>query len=66
MADFHPEMPFLLNLYVNLRDSLCGVPKYASAQSLDFLDLEQKFSFLNWKYHKLPIIGKANLWMGNG
>ena len=34
---------------VNLRNRLCGVQKYASVQFLDFLDLEQKFSFLDWK-----------------
>jgi len=42
-------MAFLPNLCVNLRNRLCGVQKYASAQFLDFLDLEQKFSFLDWK-----------------
>jgi len=42
-------MAFFRNLGVNLRDSLCDVLKYVSAQSLDFLDLAQKFSFLNWK-----------------
>jgi hypothetical protein len=30
------------NLGVNLRVSLCGVPKYASAQTLGFLDLARK------------------------
>ena len=42
-------MAFLPNLCVNLRNRLFGVQKYASAQFLDFLDLEQKFSFLDWK-----------------
>jgi len=42
-------MAFFPNLCVNLRNRLCGVQKYASAQFLDFLDLEQKFSFLDWK-----------------
>jgi hypothetical protein len=28
---------------------LCGILQYASAQFFEFLDLEQKFSFLNWK-----------------
>ena len=37
------------NLCVNLRDFLCGVREYASAQSLDFLDLAENRSFLNWK-----------------
>ncbi|MGM0663657.1 MAG: hypothetical protein ACQET7_05655, partial [Thermodesulfobacteriota bacterium] len=34
---------------VNLRGCLCGVLQYASAQSLDLLDLDKKSSFLNWK-----------------
>jgi len=42
-------MAFFRNLGVNRRDSLCDVLKYVSAQSLDFLDLAQKFSFLDWK-----------------
>jgi len=42
MALFH-------NLCVNLRDSLCDVLKYVSAQSLDFLDLVKNASFLDWK-----------------
>jgi len=42
-------MVFLRNLGVNLRDSLCDVLQYVSAQSLDFLDLAQKLSFLDWK-----------------
>ena len=32
-------MALFRNLCVNLRDCLCDVPRYASAQSLDFLDL---------------------------
>ncbi len=39
LGSFHPEMALFRNLGVNLRDRLCGVPMYASAQSLDFLDL---------------------------
>jgi hypothetical protein len=42
-------MAFLPHLRVNLHNCLCGIPKYASAQLLDFLDLGQKFSFMNWK-----------------
>jgi hypothetical protein len=42
-------MALFRNLCVNLRDFLCGVPEYASAQSLDFLDLAENRSFLNWK-----------------
>jgi hypothetical protein len=41
MAIFH-------NLSVNLRDSLCDVQSYVSAQSLDFLDLVKNLLFLNW------------------
>jgi prepilin-type processing-associated H-X9-DG protein len=44
-------MAFFRNLGVNLRDSLCDVLKYASSQFLDFLDLAQKFSFLDWKHN---------------
>jgi hypothetical protein len=32
-----------------LRNSLCGVREYASAQSLDFLELAEKFTFLDRK-----------------
>ncbi|MGM0665367.1 MAG: hypothetical protein ACQET7_14455, partial [Thermodesulfobacteriota bacterium] len=46
---FHPEMVFFANLGVNLRGCLCGVLQYASAQPLDFLELDKKSSFLNWK-----------------
>jgi hypothetical protein len=49
VESFHPEMAFFRNLGVNLRDSLCGVLSYTSAESLDFLDLTKKFSFLIWK-----------------
>jgi len=42
-------MAIFRNLCVNLRDRLCDVPMYASAQSLDFLDLTENGSFLNWK-----------------
>jgi hypothetical protein len=49
LFSFHPQMALLRNLCVNLRDGLCGVPAYASAPSLDFPDLTQKFSFLDWK-----------------
>jgi hypothetical protein len=33
---------------------LCGVVNYASAQALDFLDLGQKSSFLDWKHKRCP------------
>jgi len=42
-------MAFLPNLGVSLRHPLCGVARYASARWLDFLELEQKSSFLDWK-----------------
>ena len=48
-------MAFLPNLCVNLHNCLCGVPEYASAQLLDFLDLEQEFTFLDWKLQAVPI-----------
>jgi len=51
-------MALFRNLSVNLRDRLCGVPMYASAQSLDFLDLAKNRSFLNWKLTLVPIIQK--------
>ena len=51
-------MAFLPNFCVNLRPCLCGVKNYASAQSLDFLELGQKFSFLDWKHHQVPVIEK--------
>jgi hypothetical protein len=50
LSSFHPQMVFLPNLSVNLRAYLCGVVNYASAQALDFLDLGQKSSFLDWKH----------------
>jgi hypothetical protein len=49
-------MVFLPNFCVNLRPCLCGVVNYASAQALDFLELGQKSSFLNWKHQRVPII----------
>ena len=52
-------MVFLPNLSVNLRACLCGVVNYASAQALDFLDLGQKSSFLDWKHQKVSIIVTA-------
>jgi hypothetical protein len=44
-------MVLLRNLSVNLRNFLCGVLAYASAQFLDFLDLAENSSFMNWKLH---------------
>ena len=48
-------MVFLPNLGVNRRSRLCDVASYVSAQELDFLDLEQKSSFVNWKHQKVPM-----------
>jgi hypothetical protein len=48
-------MVFFANLGVNLRGSLCGVPKHASAQPLDFLDIDKKSAFLNWKLYNAHI-----------
>jgi hypothetical protein len=53
IISFHPQMVFLPNLSVNLRACLCGVVNYVSAQALDFLDLGQKSSFLDWKHQKI-------------
>jgi hypothetical protein len=52
-------MDFLPNFRVNPRACLCGVASYASAQALDFLELGQKFAFLDWKHHQVPIILKT-------
>ena len=56
LGSFHPEMALFRNLGVNLRDRLCDVPTYASAQSLDFLDLAKNCSFLNWKLTPVPSV----------
>jgi hypothetical protein len=47
-------MALFRNLGVNLRDRLCDVPRYASAQSLDFLDLAKNGSFLNRLSERIP------------
>jgi hypothetical protein len=49
-------MAFLRNLCVNLQNCLCGILQYASAQFFDFLDLAQKFSFLNWKLRSVQLV----------
>jgi hypothetical protein len=51
-------MALFRNLGVNLRDRLCDVPMYVSAQSLDFLDLAKNYSFLNWKLTSVPRVLK--------
>ena len=55
VTSFHPRMVFLSNLGVNRRSRLCDVASYVSAQELDFLDLEQKSSSVNWKHQKVPM-----------
>ncbi len=42
-------MVYFANLCVNLRGSLCDVASHVSAEPLDFLDLDEISSFLNWK-----------------
>jgi hypothetical protein len=49
LTSFHPEMALFRPGCVNLQDCLCGVPSYASAQSLDFLARTKNSSFPNWK-----------------
>ena len=57
-------MVFLPNLGVNLCVCLCGVVNYASAQTLDFLDLGQKSAFLDWKHQMVPVTDKGHLETG--
>ena len=42
-------MALFRNFGVNRRNRLCGVPRYASAQFLDFLELAENCSFLDRK-----------------
>jgi hypothetical protein len=55
-------MALFRNLRVNLRDSLFP-PSGRDAQSLDFLDLEENCSFLNWKLKLVPAIADFNFRM---
>ena len=48
-GSFHPETVLFRPGGVNLQGCLCGVPMYASAQSLDFLARTKNPSFPNWK-----------------
>jgi hypothetical protein len=49
-------MALFSNLGINLRDCLCGAPTYASAQSLDFLDLVNPAEAgLNWILTPVPV-----------
>jgi hypothetical protein len=56
-------MVYFANLCVNLRDRLCDVARHASAQSLDFLDLDEISSFLNWKRLYVSILRRKASWM---
>ena len=42
-------MALFRNFGINLRNRLCGVHAYASAQLLDFLELAENCAFLNRK-----------------
>ena len=48
-------MAYSANLGVNQRDRLCDVARHVSAQSLDFLDLDEISSFLNWKHLQMAV-----------
>jgi hypothetical protein len=53
LASFRQETALFRNLFVNLRNFLCDVPRYVSAQFLDFLDLAKNCSFLARKLTKV-------------
>jgi hypothetical protein len=42
-------MALFRNFGVNRRNRLCGIQEYASAQSLDFLELAENCTFLDRK-----------------
>jgi hypothetical protein len=57
-ASFHPESalfpPWSRQGGINLRVFLCGVPMYASAQTLDFLHLSvRRWAIRKWRDAKL-------------
>ena len=52
-------MALFRNLGVKLRDRLCDVRSYVSAQTLDFLDLAKNCSFLIWKLRSVLV----HFWM---
>ncbi len=56
-------MVYFANLCVNLRSSLCDVASHVSAEPLDFLDLDEISSFLNWKRQCVSILKEAKPWM---
>jgi hypothetical protein len=59
-------MVYFANLCVNLRDRLCDVARHVSAQSLDFLDLDEISSFLNWERQNVSSLKRTASWMGTG
>ncbi len=56
-------MVYSANLCVNLRGSLCDVASHVSAEPLDFLDLDEISSFLNWKRQCVSILREVELWL---
>jgi len=56
-------MVYSADLCVNLRDRLCDVARHVSAQSLDFLDLGEISSFLDWKRPHVSILREVLSWM---
>ena len=54
LSSFCPETALFRNLGVNLCICLCGVKCYASAQTLDFLDLAENCWFGNQKRTQHP------------
>jgi hypothetical protein len=61
LISFYPEMAYSANpanfigMFLNQRDRLCDVARHVSARSLDFLDLDEIYSFLNWKHQQVSI-----------
>jgi len=53
ILSFHPERVLFRPGGVNLRDCLCDIPEYDSAQSLDFLARTQNPLFPIWKLHSV-------------
>jgi len=55
LFSFYPETVLFHNLYVNQHVHLCGVLMYASAFTLNFLDLVKNSSFHLSKLHIFSI-----------
>ena len=64
LVSFRPETALFRNLIVNLRNFLCDVPRYVSAQFLDFLDLAKHCTFLAWKLANVH--GSVDVVLGPG